>query len=50
MSGFLVTMKSRISYIVNVFLLFHHQSVEGLSYRDLIKTLDNVINRCYGRK
>lgn len=24
--------------------------VEGLSYRDLIKTLDNVINRCYGRK
>lgn len=24
--------------------------VEGLSYRDLIKTLDDVINRCYGRK
>lgn len=24
--------------------------VEGLSYRELIKTLDNVINRCYGRK
>lgn len=24
--------------------------VEGLSYRNLIKTLDNVINRCYGRK
>lgn len=24
--------------------------VAGLSYRDLIKTLDNVINRCYGRK
>ena len=24
--------------------------VEGLSYRDLIKTLENVINRCYGRK
>lgn len=24
--------------------------VKGLSYRDLIKTLDNVINRCYGRK
>lgn len=26
------------------------EGVEGLSYRDLIKTLDNVINRCYGRK
>lgn len=24
--------------------------VEGLSYRELIKTLENVINRCYGRK
>lgn len=24
--------------------------VEGLSYRNLIKTFDNVINRCYGRK
>ena len=24
--------------------------VEGLSYRDLIKTLENVINRCYGKK
>ena len=24
--------------------------VEDQSYRDLIKTLDNVINRCYGRK
>lgn len=24
--------------------------VEGLSYRDLIKTFENVINRCYGRK
>lgn len=24
--------------------------VEGLSYRHLIKSLDNVINRCYGRK
>lgn len=24
--------------------------VAGLSYRNLIKTLDHVINRCYGRK
>lgn len=24
--------------------------VEGLSYRELIQTLENVINRCYGRK
>lgn len=23
--------------------------VEGLSYRDLIKTLDKVVNRCYGK-
>lgn len=48
MSGFLEEVKSRISYIVKVF--FSSSNVEGLSYRDLIKTLDNVISKCYGRK
>ena len=50
MSGFLETVKSLISSIVKAFFSFHHQSVECLSYRDLVKTLDNMISRCYGRK